>query len=67
MIRFVLPLILLLLSSAVALAQTPYYQGKTITFIVGSGAGTASPKAPGSRNNDATGRQVKAVVNDLVP
>ena len=41
MIRFVLPLILLLLSSAVALAQTPYYQGKTITFIVGSGAGTA--------------------------
>src|SRR5262245_34491405 len=22
-------------------AQTPYYQGKTITFIVGSGAGTA--------------------------
>jgi Uncharacterized protein conserved in bacteria len=41
MIRFVSPLILLLLSSAVALAQTPYYQGKTITFIVGSGAGTA--------------------------
>ena len=41
MIRFVLPLILLLLSSAVALAQAPYYQGKTITFIVGSGAGTA--------------------------
>ena len=41
MIRIVSSLILLLLSSAVALAQTPYYQGKTITFIVGSGAGTA--------------------------
>jgi len=41
MIRFVLPLIFLLLWSAVAPAQTPYYQGKTITFIVGSGAGTA--------------------------
>src|SRR5438094_10269596 len=41
MIRFVLPLIFLLLSSTVAPAQTPYYQGKTITFIVGSGAGTA--------------------------
>ena len=37
MIGFVSSLILLLLSSAVALAQTPYYQGKTITFIVGSG------------------------------
>ncbi len=41
MIRLVLPLTFLLLWSAVAPAQTPYYQGKTITFIVGSGAGTA--------------------------
>jgi tripartite-type tricarboxylate transporter receptor subunit TctC len=31
----------LLLPSALVHAQTPYYQGKTITFIVGSGAGTA--------------------------
>jgi tripartite-type tricarboxylate transporter receptor subunit TctC len=30
-----------LLPSALLHAQTPYYQGKTITFIVGSGAGTA--------------------------
>ncbi len=34
-------LILLLVSTANLRAQTPYYQGKTITFIVGSGAGTA--------------------------
>jgi len=34
-------LFLLLFVSAELLAQTPYYQGKTITFIVGSGAGTA--------------------------
>jgi tripartite-type tricarboxylate transporter receptor subunit TctC len=31
----------LLLPSALLHAQAPYYQGKTITFIVGSGAGTA--------------------------
>ena len=34
-------LLLLVLGRAELLAQTPYYQGKTITFIVGSGAGTA--------------------------
>src|SRR5438552_19171115 len=34
-------LILLLVSTANLRAQTQYYQGKTITFIVGSGAGTA--------------------------
>jgi tripartite-type tricarboxylate transporter receptor subunit TctC len=34
-------LILLLLPAANLPAQTSYYQGKTITFIVGSGAGTA--------------------------
>ena len=32
---------LLLGQGAQVSAQTPYYQGKTITFIVGSGAGTA--------------------------
>src|ERR1044071_7713864 len=31
----------MLVQSAQLAAQTPYYQGKTITFIVGSGAGTA--------------------------
>lgn len=41
MITLVLPLILLLVSSAGSTAQTSYYQGKTVTFIVGSGAGTA--------------------------
>ena len=32
---------LLLVQGAELRAQTPYYQGKTINFIVGSGAGTA--------------------------
>ena len=32
---------LLVVGRGESLAQTPYYQGKTITFIVGSGAGTA--------------------------
>ncbi len=36
----VLLLTLMLLPQAEILAQTPYYQGKNITFIVGSGAGT---------------------------
>ena len=34
-------LILFFLPQAPLQAQTPYYQGKTISFIVGSGAGTA--------------------------
>ena len=34
-------LLLLVFDRAELFAQTPYYQGKTITFIVGSGAGTA--------------------------
>jgi len=34
-------ILFLLLFVAELLAQTPYYQGKSITFIVGSGAGTA--------------------------
>ena len=33
--------LLLVLGRGELLAQAPYYQGKTITFIVGSGAGTA--------------------------
>jgi tripartite-type tricarboxylate transporter receptor subunit TctC len=37
----VLSLVLLSLSAADVAAQSPFYQGKTITFIVGSGAGTA--------------------------
>jgi tripartite-type tricarboxylate transporter receptor subunit TctC len=38
---FALFLLLLLLPQTPLQAQTPYYQGKTISFIVGSGAGTA--------------------------
>src|SRR5678816_148948 len=34
-------LLLLVFERGELFAQTPYYQGKTITFIVGSGAGTA--------------------------
>src|SRR5580765_575169 len=34
-------LLLLVFDRAELFAKTPYYQGKTITFIVGSGAGTA--------------------------
>ncbi|MBI2531659.1 MAG: hypothetical protein HYW03_05490 [Deltaproteobacteria bacterium] len=34
-------LFFLVLSGAELRAQVPYYQGKTITFIVRSGAGTA--------------------------
>src|SRR4030095_12053919 len=42
MIRKVLLFVPLLLFPAVnSPAQAPYYQGKTISFIVGSGAGTA--------------------------
>ena len=41
MITIVLLLVLLLLSGTDLPAQGPYYQGKTINFIVGSGAGTA--------------------------
>jgi tripartite-type tricarboxylate transporter receptor subunit TctC len=41
MIKGILPFIALWLTSGTAFAQAPYYQGKTITFIVGSGAGTA--------------------------
>jgi tripartite-type tricarboxylate transporter receptor subunit TctC len=36
-----LSLVLLSLSAVDVAAQSPFYQGKTITFIVGSGAGTA--------------------------
>jgi tripartite-type tricarboxylate transporter receptor subunit TctC len=39
--RWVLLLALFLLPTAQLGAQTPYYQGKTVTFIVGSGASTA--------------------------
>ncbi|MBM4262299.1 MAG: hypothetical protein FJ145_12835 [Deltaproteobacteria bacterium] len=39
--RIVWALLLVLTIAASARGQTPYYQGKTITFIVGSGAGTA--------------------------
>src|SRR6266550_1876453 len=41
MITIVLLLVLLLLSGTDLPAQGPYYQGKPINFIVGSGAGTA--------------------------
>jgi tripartite-type tricarboxylate transporter receptor subunit TctC len=37
----VIGLIFLLVSPAALYAQSPFYQGKTISFIVGSGAGTA--------------------------
>jgi tripartite-type tricarboxylate transporter receptor subunit TctC len=37
--RIALALFVLLLGTAPVLAQTPFYQGKTITLIVGSGAG----------------------------
>src|SRR5439155_5881063 len=39
--KTILLLISLWLSTTEAPAQTPFYQGKTITLIVGSGAGTA--------------------------
>jgi len=39
--KTILLLISLWLSTTEASAQTPFYQGKTITLIVGSGAGTA--------------------------
>ena len=39
--RLLLLAALLLIPGAEAGTQTPYYQGKTINFIVGSGAGTA--------------------------
>ena len=39
--RLLLLAVLLLAPGAEASAQTPYYQGKTINFIVGSGTGTA--------------------------
>ena len=32
---------LIMVISPEARAQSPYYQGKTISFVVGSGAGTA--------------------------
>ena len=38
---FAVLLMLVLLAQGNSLAQTPYYQGKTISFVVGSGAGTA--------------------------
>ena len=38
---FLAALSFLLLAAANVQGQTPFYQGKTITFIVGSGAGTA--------------------------
>jgi tripartite-type tricarboxylate transporter receptor subunit TctC len=38
---FLVALLLLLFTSGAARAQAPYYQGKTITLIVGSGTGTA--------------------------
>ena len=39
--RLVIMTALILLGSAELRAQSPYYQGKNISFIVGSGAGTA--------------------------
>jgi tripartite-type tricarboxylate transporter receptor subunit TctC len=39
--RVFLLVALMLVQGAALHAQAPYYQGKTITFIVGSGAGTA--------------------------
>ncbi len=41
MLIFLSVILLILLLSSDAPAQAPYYQGKTMTFIVGSGAGTA--------------------------
>ncbi len=41
MIGWIFPFLALGLAGGTAFAQAPYYQGKTITFIVGSGAGTA--------------------------
>lgn len=38
-LKIALALFVLLLGTTPALAQTPFYQGKTITLIVGSGAG----------------------------
>ncbi len=39
--KIILALVFLICVSARASAQAPFYQGKTITFIVGSGTGTA--------------------------
>ena len=39
--RFIGIMFVLLLPPAALRAQAPYYQGKTISFVVGSGAGTA--------------------------
>jgi len=39
--RIAFLLLFFLLPSPALYAQAPYYQGKTITFILGSGAGTA--------------------------
>ena len=39
--RFIGIMFVLLLLPAALHAQAPYYQGKTISFVVGSGAGTA--------------------------
>ena len=41
MFVLVLSMLLFLLTGEGARAQAPYYQGKTVTLIVGSGAGTA--------------------------
>jgi tripartite-type tricarboxylate transporter receptor subunit TctC len=41
MMKILLGLLTVLLLPPPAAAQAPYYQGKTITFIVGSGVGTA--------------------------
>jgi tripartite-type tricarboxylate transporter receptor subunit TctC len=38
-IIFLLPLVLAMLSAGTAFAQAPFFQGKTITLIVGAGAG----------------------------
>src|SRR5678816_3201018 len=39
--RLVFVIGLIMVMSTEVSAQTPYYQGKTINFVVGSGAGTA--------------------------
>ena len=39
--KFIGIMFVLLLPPAALHAQAPYYQGKTISFVVGSGAGTA--------------------------
>lgn len=39
--KVIVAIVLVVLWSARTDAQTPFYQGKTVTFIVGSGAGTA--------------------------